>query len=60
MKIGLVVLLGGFVLLFIGVGTAIDALYAWSHPVDLLDAFLLKIEYTVAGIVLVLAGYRLR
>ena len=44
--------LGGLLLLFIGVGTALELVYAQSHPVPPATALSLRIEYTVAGLIL--------
>ena len=51
--------LGGLLLLFIGIGTALDFVYAQSHPVSLATAFLSRIEYTVAGLTLLFVGFGL-
>lgn len=51
--VGLV--LAGALLLFIGLGSALDALVAQSHPIDPATALLLRAEYTLAGAILL--GY---
>lgn len=48
--------LGGLLLIGIGLGTALDYLVAQSHPVGPMQAFLLRAEYTVAGVFLLVAG----
>lgn len=58
-RIGLVVGLCGFPLFLLGVGTAVDYLCCQSHPVPAVVAFSLKIEFTVAGILLMLTGFGL-
>lgn len=58
-RIGLGVWLCGFPLFLIGVGTAVNYLCCQSHPVPAAVAFSLKIEFTVAGLLLMLTGFGL-
>lgn len=51
--------LGSLLLLGVGSGTALDYLIAQSYPVTRTDARLLRAEYTVAGIGLLVAGVTL-
>lgn len=46
----------GLIAAGIGVGTGIDYLFASSHPIGVTDAFLLRIEYTMAGIFLLISS----
>ena len=55
-KTGLVVFLCGIPPLLYGLGTAYDYLCCQSHPVPTAVAFSLKIEFTVAGLVLLFVG----
>lgn len=45
----LVLGISGLIVVGIGVGTGIDFLFASSHPIGVIEAFLLRAEYTVAG-----------
>ena len=55
-RIGLLLGLCGIPLFLVGVGTAIDYLCCQSHPVPTAVAFSLKLEFTVAGSILMAAG----
>jgi hypothetical protein len=44
--------LGGLLLLFIGIGTTLEFVYAQSHPVSPATALSLRIEYTIIGLIL--------
>ena len=56
---GIVMVLGGLLLLFIGLGTALDYMVAQSHPVGATEALLLRAEYTAAGVFFVITGFGL-
>jgi hypothetical protein len=58
-KIGLAVGLCGLPLFLIGAGTTVDYLCCQSHPVPVAVAFSLKIEFTLAGLLLMLTGFGL-
>lgn len=58
-RIGLVVGASGVPLFLLGVGTAIDYLCCQSHPVPPAVAFSLKLEFTVAGLLLMATGFGL-
>lgn len=55
-RIGLLLGLCGVPLFLVGVGTAVDYLCCQSHPVPPAVAFSLKLEFTVAGSLLMVAG----
>lgn len=57
--VGIVMALGGILLLFIGLGTALDYMVATSHPIGATKALLLRAEYTVAGIFFIISGFGL-
>lgn len=54
--VGIVLGLGGLLLVEVGLGTALDYLIAQSHRVGATKAFLLRAEYTMTGILLLITG----
>jgi hypothetical protein len=58
-SVGIVMGLGGILLLFIGLGTALDYMVAQSHPIGATKALLLRAEYTVAGVFFIIFGFGL-
>ena len=57
--VGIVMGLGGVLLLFIGLGTALDYMVAQSHPIGATQALLLRVEYTVVGVFFIISGFGL-
>ena len=57
--VGIVMGLGGILLLFIGLGTALDYMVATSHPIGATKALLLRAEYTLAGVFFIISGFGL-
>lgn len=51
--------LGGLLLAGVGLGTALDYLVAQSHPIGTKKALLLRAEYTMPGILLLIIGVSL-
>lgn len=58
-RAGLVLGLCGLPLFLIGIGTAVDYLCCQSHPVPPAIAFSMRLEFTVAGLLLIIAGFGL-
>lgn len=58
-SVGIVVGLGGILLLVIGLGTALDYMVAQSHPIEPTIPFLLRAEYTLAGVFFIISGFGL-
>lgn len=54
--VGVLVGLVGLVLLFVGVGSAVDLLVTQSQPVGLVAALSVGAEFTVVGVVLSVVG----
>lgn len=57
--VGIVMGLGGVLLLFIGLGTALDYMVAQSHPIGATKALLLRAEYSVVGVFFIISGFGL-
>ena len=55
-SVGFLLGLTGLLLFFIGIGTTLDFIYAQSRPVPPATAVLSRLEYTVAGLILLFAG----
>lgn len=58
-RASLVLGLCGLTLFLTGIGTAVDYLCCQSHPVPPAVAFSLRLEFTVAGLLLIIAGFGL-